>query len=206
MLFLYFSTALNLTNETKRWVVIGCVLQTVLSPVLRKLINLKLQQLYFHLNLKQKLKNQSYKSRLKKDNDNGAFSFNYDNINQNNVLRSQAKWNYSVTSHHDLAKLYLKPHMATFSCITDESFDTSAALSVITYCCAFPLNLQDAAASVRDEVRNPWGHCNITEWTEQKFNDCFVHMDNLIKELNLPHADEVKLVNEIKEWKKNGKF
>ena len=194
-----------LPEDTKRWVVVGCVLNTVLLPVLRQYIDLELQKLYSTLNQNQKLESQSYANRIR--NDGGTYSFNYDSINQNSSIKKASNWKYSVANHHEFAKLYLKPFMAKFTKITDESFDTSAALSVMKCCLVFDQDLRDAADTVRDKVRNSWGHCNISEWNDQKFIDCFQKMEDLaVKLRNLPAVDKQKLLDEIAGWKNDGKL
>ena len=194
---------LNLTEETKRWLITGCVLHNVLLPELRKYIEPELLKLYNNLNQYQRLVKQTYGNRLKNDGGGGSYNFNYNSINQNDS-KSAAKWNCSVISHHDLAKLYLKPFMAKFSSITDESFDASAGLSILKSCSLFPQDLQDAADIVRRDVRNSWGHCNLSEWDVNKFSDCFQQMKKLVTKMNLSALDEQKLLNETKEWETDG--
>ena len=196
------SQNLSLTEETKRWLVTGCVLHTVLLPELRKCIERELLKLYNNLNQNQRLVNQAYGKQLK--NDGGNYKFNYNSINQNDSIKSAAKWNYSVISHHDLAKLYLKPFMAKFSFITDESFDASAGLSILKSCSLFPQDLRDAADIVRDDVRNSWGHYNLSEWDVNKFSDCFQQIKDLVTKMNLSAPDEQKLLNEIEKWETDG--
>ena len=181
----------------------GCVLQTVLVPKLREYIEDVLLNCY---NNNQALSNQVYGSQQRRDG--GNYTFNYKNINQNGIMHpnAPAQWNYSVASHHDFAKLYLQPHMVKFSSITDESFDASAALSVMKCCFSFSQGLRRTADIVRNSVRNPWGHCNLTEWDANKFIDCFQQMSDLVKKLNLPVADEQGLLDEIKQWGKDGNY
>lgn len=54
---------------------------------------------------------------------------------------------------------------------------------------------------VREKIRNPWAHCNITEWNAVKYSDSFQLMKKLIKDLNLNSIEESLIIDEIENWK-----
>ena len=61
------------------------------------------------------------------------------------------------------------------------------------------------AKDVRSKVRNEWGHCNFDHWTDPEFKNCFVLLENLLRSLKLPSADEAKVLDDLRDWKKRGK-
>ena len=56
-----------------------------------------------------------------------------------------------------LAKLLVKPFMAKFTAF-DDSFDTSAALAVLSYEGLFPHNVTKSSDDVNSNVRAEWAH------------------------------------------------
>lgn len=88
----------------------------------------------------------------------------------------------------------------------DESLDLSAALSILCGAPNFVFQAVDIIASeVRSKVRNEWGHCKSSTWTEAYYLDCFQLMKNLIKRLNLPATlDQANILEELETWRKTG--
>ena len=43
----------------------------------------------------------------------------------------------------------------------------------------FSPHTQASADDVRENVRNKWGHIDVTEWTGALFNDCFDKLKTL---------------------------
>ena len=189
----------------KRWLVVGICLSKVLTPVLRKVIEQEIKQLYKKLILPPtNIHLQTFASHLK-CLPPSTLRLNYININNNATQASHNSYDYSVKDEVSLAKLFVKPFMASFTAF-DESIDTSAMLSIL---CGAPnfvfYGVDTIAMDVRSEVRNEWGHCKFAMWTETYYNKCFQLMENLIKILNLPVASETKVLEDFKEWKKRGK-
>ena len=126
---------------------------------------------------------------------------NYKFINGNH---SKAHYDYTVKSHVQLAKLYLRQvFMANFTAINDEC-DPSAVLNLLETLphlpgSGFTTAIQDAAREVREQVRNPWAHCNWAEWDTCKFQTCFQLMDKLLAECGLANA-----AADLKEWEQKG--
>lgn len=59
---------------------------------------------------------------------------------------------------------------------------------------------------VRSAIRNPWAHCNFTEWDTLKFNLSLQTIEDLIFLLKLNGADESQIIGEINKWRTNGKY
>ena len=57
---------------------------------------------------------------------------------------------------------------------------------------------------MRSKVRNEWGHCNFDHWTDPEFKNCLVLLENLLRSLKLPSADEAKVLDDLRDWKKRG--
>ena len=62
----------------------------------------------------------------------------------------------------------------------------------------------EIAATVRKNVRNKWGHCNLTDWTEAFFNDCFSKLKTLVRSLGLTGAMEKTTLDHLSNWQTKG--
>ena len=102
---------IKVTDNGKRHIAVGIAFHNVLLPQMKKYVDFKLENHHtelvktFHIDDKNKFilpPNEQF-SRHNKDLEDP---------------------NYSVKSHHQLAKLYLEPHMTKFDKITEESFDS----------------------------------------------------------------------------------
>ncbi|KAL9987610.1 hypothetical protein ACROYT_G001948 [Oculina patagonica] len=193
-----------LTDEEKRWLVVGICLSKVLTPAIREVIEQELQQLY--QNLIQPPTNihlQTSASHLKYLPPS-TLRLNYININNNRAQASHHSYDYSVKDEVSLTKLFVKPFMSGFTGF-DESLDSSAALSILCGAPNFVYHGIDIIAmDVRNDVRNEWGHCKFPTWTEAYYLKCFQLMENLIKRLNLPVTFEAKVLDDLKEWRNRG--
>lgn len=58
---------------------------------------------------------------------------------------------------------------------------------------------------VRSAIRNPWAHCNFTEWNPMKYNLSLQKIEDFIYLLNLNAAGERQLIEELNKWRTNGK-
>jgi hypothetical protein len=84
--------------------------------------------------------------------------------------------------------------------------DTSAVLSVMCEAQPFIACGADALAmKVRSDVRNEWAHCDFSYWTEPAFQTALNNIESLVKALGLTTADEQTLLDDIDNWRKNGK-
>ena len=192
--------------EEKRWLVVGICLSKVLTPVLRKVIEQEMKQLYQILIQPPTNIHAQTLSSHQNCFSPSSLRLNYVNVNNNATQTSHHSYDYSVKDEVCLAKLFVKPFMASFTAF-DESLDSSAALSIL---CGAPnfvfYGVDFFAMKVRSEVRNEWGHCKFATWTEPYYNNCFQLMEDLIKRLNLPVAFEAKVLEDLKEWQNRGKF
>ena len=97
---------------------------------------------------------------------NANHSFDKD---KNFQLKFENNVKHKISSHHELAKLYLQPYMRKqITTITDPSFEASAVLNVIINSSCFPKSQEQLVKELRN-VRNQWAHCNFTEWTQLQY-------------------------------------
>ena len=65
---------------------------------------------------------------------------------------------------------------------------------------------------IRENVRNPWAHCNSAEWDNNKFLWSFKHMEELVTEFSKPHPskimpksfDAAKIHSQMTAWEQDG--
>ncbi|XP_048575960.1 uncharacterized protein LOC116603637 [Nematostella vectensis] len=196
------ASILSLSENEKRWMVVGICLNKVLLPALHKYIAPKIQNHYALHKTSYNIHSQAHPGFLKKDN-NVGFQFNYESINNNRSRLSKKAYDYKVVSAIDFAKLYLRPEMAKFTGF-DSTCDASASLGILATSSAFSTPVQNSARDVRSTVRNEWGHCNFDDWEQIQFNVCIQKIDTLIRNLGLSLADETKLLDELKDWEIRG--
>ena len=200
------------SEEQKRWLVVGVLLYKVLAPKLREFVEKGIQGHYTALDNKYNLKTlthatASYHADLK--------NLKYGNIN-NNVSthgkkeRDKKKYNHNINDAVQLTKLYLPDYLACFSGF-DDSLDLSAMLRLLGFSKPpiFPspsplVSIQAAADDVRDHVRNRWGHCNLKDWTQAFYDDCFVRLEILVGSLGLGSVEEKQVKEELKDWQSKG--
>ncbi|KAL9974457.1 hypothetical protein ACROYT_G011489 [Oculina patagonica] len=137
----------------------------------------------------------------------------FQNINNNLHNHGNRKnlYNYNINTSVDLAKLFLPDYLAEFSAF-DESLDMSAILRLLGFKNPAPIfpspnpliSIQTSADDVRENVRNKWGHCNVTDWTEAFFNDCFFKLETLVKSLGLTAGMEKTTLDQLLDWQTKG--
>ena len=192
----------SISNDERRWVVIGVCLTKVLTPALRNVLATEIPK--WHHGLCQpptEIDKQVYRGRKVRLTPS-TLHLNYKSINNNDVHRSPRAFDYAVRDPLSLAKLFVQPFMSKFTGF-DETMDISAVLSVISEAAPF-LRAAAHAKTVRSHVRNEWAHCKFKKWTEAKFKAAFQSMEALLKNVNLPHNDEQKLCDELNSWKIKG--
>ncbi len=191
-----------ISNEQRRWVVIGFCLTEVLTPALRNLLAIEMPK--WHQVLCQpptKIDKQVFGGHQKKFPPS-KLKLNYKNINNNDVIGSPHSFDYSVKDPVSLSKLFVQPFMSKFTGF-DQTMDISAVLSVI--CEAAPFVAAAAnAKTVRSDVRNEWAHCNFANWTEANFKAAFNSMESLLKNVSLSPKDKQKSCDELNSWKRKG--
>ncbi|XP_068732967.1 protein NLRC3-like [Montipora capricornis] len=92
--------------------------------------------------------------------------------------------------------------MAKFTAF-DDHCDASAVLSLLGGVPVFSASIQIAAGDVR-KARNDWAHCVFSKWDPAKFQQSFIEMDQLVRNITLPHSDEKKLLGELNDWETRG--
>ena len=197
----------SLAAEDKRWLVVGICLSKVLTPVIRTVVEHEMQQLYQRLIVPPfNVHSQTFACHLK-CLPPSKLALNYASINNNKIIHqaSSDSYDYSVKDDVSLAKLFVKPFMASFTGF-NRSLDLSAALSILCGAPNFVFQAVDIIATdVRSKVRNEWGHCKSSTWTEAYYLDCFLLMEKLIKILNLPATlDQANILKELESWKTTG--
>ncbi|CAG2202347.1 unnamed protein product [Mytilus edulis] len=60
------------------------------------------------------------------------------------------------------------------------------------------------AKNIRLDIRNPWAHCDFTEWTTTKYADSFQLMGQFITNLRLSNREEKRILGELNRWATNG--
>ena len=195
------SSTTSISNEERRWVVIGVCLAKVLTPVLRNVVATKM--LTWHQDLCQppnEINEQVY-GQLEKQLDPSILDLHYENINGNYHIESLRSFDYKVRDAVSLSKLFVQPFMCKFTGF--DTMDISAVLSVICKAAPFTAAARNLAEEVWLHVRNKWAHCaDFAKWTDAKFRDAFQKMENLLKNVHL--SDEKKWCDELKSWKEKG--
>ncbi|XP_052081000.1 reticulocyte-binding protein homolog 2a-like isoform X2 [Mytilus californianus] len=202
-----------LNDEKKRWLIVGICLHSVISPLLRNFVNPIISKLYDSLVSSDSVDTQGYNGYMKKYPATNEHFLIYKSINNNmNVAKKMIrhkwvndyqKYDYKVTSHVDLSKLFLQPHMVHYSGI-DESCDTSALLGMVINISTFSTTVRTDAKKMRVDIRNPWAHCDFREWTRRKYTDSFKLMSQLVKDLDLSNEEEKRILSQLNTWETNG--
>jgi len=213
------------SEEDKRWVVVGIALNKVAAPVLRDFIKQGMDTHYTNLDnyciglaTPCTLKTLTYHlvSTLTLPSGQCFNHMKFENINNNLQLygkkkRDLHKYNYNINSSADLAKLFLPDYLAEFSDF-DESLEMTAILRLLGFnkpAPIFPspnplLSIQSSADVIKNNVRNKWGHFIVTEWSEFFFNYCFFKLKTLVRSLGLTHGVEKMTLDQLSSWKTKG--
>ena len=192
---------MELSENQKRWIVTGICLNKVVTPQLREYIDPHMLTCYDNFKKSNKIHTQTYPTHLKTD---GSKKLNYQAINNNQNCHGGApNFDYKVTSHVDMAKLYLQTFMAKFSAF-DESCDASAVLGLLCVVPNFNAVIQAKAQDVKATVRNEWAHCNFADWDESRYLDVFQKMEELVRSLGLPKNGTDGIVDQLNDWMRKG--
>ena len=200
----FSSSTAEISEQEQHWVLVGIVLNKVLAPTLRKVVETELESWHDSLcKPPDEIDKQSF-AKYKKKLPPSKNQLQYQNINNNSIHRLASAYDYGVKDTLSLARLFVKPFMAHFTGF-DETMDISALLTIIGEAAPFvPSGVAVEAKKVRSDVRNLWAHCNFSEWTVHIFNDSFQAIESLVKKINLPAADEKKICDELDFWKQKG--
>ncbi|XP_063412598.1 uncharacterized protein LOC134695304 [Mytilus trossulus] len=192
-----------LDKRTKRWLIVGICLHTIISPVLRTYVVNVVTKLCYSLTSRNNIHKQTHGNYLKRYSNT---ELNYAAINNNKTHHgwNRPKYDYRVKSPVDLSRLFLQTHMAYFTAF-DDSCDSSALLGIIVNIDKFPVDVRSDAQKIRSDIRNPWAHCQFRKWTAIKYSDTFKLMRKLIKHLSLSSKEEHRILGKLKRWAKVGK-
>ena len=200
-----------MTDNQKRWLVAGIALNKILIPQIRPFVEQDIDKEYNNLKTSHNIHTQIRSCYLQRWPAGVGKILKYENINGNDAhLKPPGrKYDYSkfvwqVLSHIDFAKLYVENYMAKFNAF-DGHCDASAVLLLLGGVPVFSAAVQAAAGNVRI-ARNDWAHCAFSKWDLAKFQQSFTEMENLVKVMALPAADEGKLLNELKDWQTKGRL
>ena len=197
------STTSSISDEERRWAVVGICMNKVLTPQLRNILATEIQNWYNLLCQPPDEINKQVFSKHKKKLHLSKFPLKYENIN-NNVHKYRKAYDFKVKDPLSLAKLFVQPFMAKFTAF-DQTMDMSAVLTIM--CEADPFVTSGAAGDARKirlNIRNKWAHCIFSDWTKPAFIDAFRDMHSLVKKMNLPPADEQALCDDLESWKDKG--
>ena len=205
------------SDEEKRWLVFGIAMNKVAVPILRDFVKQGITKQYTILDMHCRglstpcsLKTLTHQQAVI----NPALKhLKFQNINNNFHLHGTNKslYNYSVDNSVDLAKLYLPGYLAGFSGF-DESLDISAILRLLVFDKPTPIfpspnpfiSIQSLANDVRENVRNKWGHFDVTEWSEVFFSYCFAKLKALVRSLGLTNGTEITTLDQLTDWETKG--
>ena len=196
----------NVSDEERRWVIIGICLNKILTPELRKVLGNEIPKWYQTLlRAPTEIDKQTFGKHVR-NLPPSTIKLNYDSINNNAVHKYAKLYDYAVKDPLSLAKLFMKPFMASFTGF-DHTMDTSAVLSVI--CEAQPFITSRAAVlakKARSDIRNEWAHCDFSHWTEPNYQSALNDIESLVKSVGSTTADEKIVLDEIDNWRNNGKY
>ena len=202
------------SDEEKRWTVVGIAMNKVAAPVLRDAVKQGMDTNYANLDSHCQLLHPPCTLKTLTHGvvraDPILKNLKFQNINNNDHLygKRYSSYSYSINDSIDLAKLYLPDYLAQFSAF-DDSLDMTAILRLLglkSYMptAVFSPHSQALADDVKDNVRNKWGHVDVTEWTDALFNDCFDKLKTLVRSLGLTADVEKKALDQLYDWQTKG--
>ena len=200
----------DISADEKRWLVFGIVLNKVLVDQIRPFVEGEIRNEYGKVKTSHSIDTQSTPGRLTHwpNLPPRPIVLKYENINGNGALpKVHGKYYYSafdcrVTSRVDFAKLYVENFMAKFNAF-DEHCDASAVLTLLGKVPVFSAAVQNAAVDVR-QARNAWAHCAFSDWDPVQFRQSFDVMEQLVRALGLPAADEATVLADLNDWERKG--
>ena len=201
------------SDEEKRWIVVGIAMNKVAAPVLRDAVKQGMDTNYANLNRHCQLLTPSCTVTTLTNGvvraDPILKNLKFQNINNNHLVHGVCNYNFNINSSVDLAKLYLPGYLAQFSAF-DESLDMTAVLRLLGFRCYMPASVfvshtQALADDVRENVINKWSHVDVTKWTDALFNDCFDKLKTLVTwSLGLTADVEKNILDQLDDWQTKG--
>ena len=124
------------SDEEKRWIVVGIAMNKVAAPVLRDVVKKGMDTNYANLDRHCQLLHPPYNlktlTRGVVQADPILKNLKFQNINNNHLVHDVRNYNFKINSSVDLAKLYLPDYLAQFSAF-DESLDMTAILRLLGF-------------------------------------------------------------------------
>ena len=202
------------SDEEKRWIVVGIAMNKVAAPVLRDAVKQGMDTNYANLDRHCHLLHPPCTLKTLTHGvvraDPILKNLKFQNINNNHLVHGVCNYNFNINSSLDLAKLYLPGYLAQFSGF-DDSLDMTAILRLLEFrnymqlpAAVFSPHIQASADDVRENVRNKWGHVDVTVWTDALFNDCFDKLKTLVRSLGLTAVVEKNTLNQLADWQTKG--
>ncbi|XP_046851836.1 uncharacterized protein LOC124445170 [Xenia sp. Carnegie-2017] len=193
----------NISDDEKRWIVIGLILNKTLTTALRQIV--RDQMVNWHQTLihpPTNIDKQTFSKHMK-TLPPSTLNLNYGSINNNSTHKlSKSAFDYSVKDPLSLAKLFVKPFMAGFNAF-DHTMDTSAVLSVMCEAEPFIKSGANALANkVREDIRNKWAHCNFCHWTEATFQTAVADIKALVSKAGFSPLEEKHVLYDVDGWEK----
>ena len=211
-------TQMMVSNEEKRWIVVGIAMNKVAAPVLRDAVKQGMEANYANLEGHCQL---LHPPCTLKTLTHGVVRadpiferLKFQNINDNDQLygKCYSSYCFSINDSVNLAKLYLPDYLAQFSAFND-SLDMTAILRLLGFknympaaTAVFSPPIQASADNVRENVRNKWGHVDVTDWTDALFDDCFDKLKKLVKSLELTADVKTKALDQLDDWQTKGYY
>ncbi|CAB4002904.1 Hypothetical predicted protein [Paramuricea clavata] len=196
------SSPKTVSDEERRWVIIGICLTKVLTPALRDVLANKMPIWYQSLLLPPHEIDKQTCARHAKTLPPSYSKLNYESVNTNSTIRKASSYDYAVKDPVSLAKLFMKPFMASFTGF-GQTMDTSAALSIVAEAQPFH-GASGIAKKIRSDVRNEWAHCNFSHWTDVNYQAALTDIGTFINNINLTPAEKKRTLDDLDGWKQKG--
>lgn len=58
---------------------------------------------------------------------------------------------------------------------------------------------------MRTDIRNPWSHCDFTQWDAGKYAHSIQIMVHLVQNLGLISSEENRIIGDLQKWESTGK-
>ena len=138
----------DLDDDTKRWLVVGICLHSVISPALRQYVEPVVTQVYKAVQQTHGIQTQTYQNYLERYPPTNKY-LKYESVNENKQKYGTTKkqYDYKITDAVEFSKLFLKHDMAHYTKF-DLTCDASERLGIIININTFRQNVKIDAENV----------------------------------------------------------
>jgi hypothetical protein len=138
----------DLDDDTKRWLVVGICLHSVISPALRHYVEPVVTQVYKAVQQTHGIQTQTYQNYLERYPPTNKY-LKYESVNENKQKYGTTKkqYDYKITDAVEFSKLFLKHDMAHYTKF-DLTCDASERLGIIININTFRQNVKIDAENV----------------------------------------------------------